>query len=76
MGTGAGKVMAVGRCGVSFDCFLSSQLRERIAGEVLEVWETKEEKEYSFGEWETEDGLGKYNLDVRKQQGPAWSLQS
>lgn len=69
MDTDAGKFMAVGSCGMPSDClcFLSLYLRENIAEEVLEVWERKEDKEYSFGEWETENGLGKYNMHVRKQ---------
>lgn len=65
----AGKLMAVERCGVFSDClcFLRLYIRENIAEEVLEVWERKEDKEYSFGEGEAENGLGKYNMHVRKQ---------
>lgn len=32
--------------------------------------------DYSSGEWETENELGKYNMRARKQQDPAWSLES
>lgn len=77
MDTDIGKFMTVEDMESLLIALFSELISQRkYSKEVCEVWERKGDQEYSFGEWETESGLGKYNMHVRKQQGPTWRLQS